>query len=195
MTTLLFVRHGETDWNRAGRFQGSQDIPLNDEGRAQARRLARQWDQGGDLVVASPLSRARETAEILASSLGFSVLTFDPRLIERSYGMGEGLTVAERQERWPDGQVPGIETVEALRARAQAFLEAVTLEHPGRRVVAVSHGGFINAVLSLVSGGALGTGKTLLGNASVSTVTLGAGGWTVVEAGRSLEARPLGLKE
>ncbi len=188
MTTLLFVRHGETDWNRQGRFQGSQDIPLNEDGRAQARRLAAAWNEGGDVLVSSPLSRARETAEILSAALGLPLRNTDTRLAERSYGAGEGLTMAERNERFNDGAVPGIEPPEALRFRALNFLESVTLEHPGRRVVAVSHGGFINAVLSLVSEGYLGSGKTFLGNASVTTLALSASGWSVVSVGVSFEA-------
>lgn len=195
MTTFLFVRHGETDWNRQGRFQGSRDIPLNSEGRHQARRLAAAWDQGGEVLVSSPLARARETAEILGAALGLPLAPSDPRLTERSYGLGEGLTLAERQERFPDGQVPGVEGPEAIRLRAQQVLDSLTLEHPGRTIVVVSHGGFINVVLSLVSGGEVGTGKTLLGNASVSRVEYTASGWKVAFVGRTFEAAPLGLRE
>ncbi len=73
---------------------------------------------------------------------------------------------------FPDGNIPGVEPPESLRERAQSFLDSVLTQHPGRRVVAVSpRRGFINAVLALVSQGRIGTGKTLLGNASVSTVT------------------------
>lgn len=194
MTTLLFVRHGETDWNRQGRFQGSQDIPLNDEGRAQARRLAQAWTLGGDVLLTSPLSRARETAEILGATLGLVARLPDPRLVERSYGQGEGLTMVERRQRWP-GEVPGAEDPASVAARARAFLEAVSTEHPGRRVVAVSHGGFINTVLGLVSGGMYGSGKSLLANASVSVVELGAPGWRVTEVGLTFEAQALGLRE
>lgn len=195
VTTILFVRHGETDWNREGRFQGSQDIPLNEEGRAQARRLAQAWDWGGEVLLSSPLSRARETAEILATSLGLSLLPPDPRLSERHYGEGEGLTLVERNQRFPDGRVPRVESPESIRQRAREFLELVTRDHPGHRVVAVSHGGFINVALSLVSEGELGTGRTFLGNASVSTIVLSAGGWSVASVGQTVEVAPLGLKE
>ena len=195
MTILTFVRHGETDWNRQGRFQGIQDIPLNEEGRRQARRLAEAWAEGGDLVLSSPLGRARETAEILAASMGLKVAALDPRLVERDYGAGAGLTLAERQERFPDGRIPGVETPESIQDRAKSFLDSMSLAHPRRRVVAVSHGGFINSVLALVSAGRVGTGKTFLGNASVSIVVLGADGWSVETVGRTFEAEPLGLKE
>ena len=93
MTTLLLVRHGETDWNRLGRWQGHSDTPLNARGREQARELAPQLD-GVDVVYSSDLARARETAEILAEELGADV-RLDARLRERGFGAWEGLTAAE----------------------------------------------------------------------------------------------------
>ena len=195
MTTLHLVRHGETDWNRQGRFQGIQDIPLNAEGRRQARHLAQAWAEVAEVLVASPLARATETAEILGQSLGLKLLTTDPRLVERDYGLGAGLTLEERRERFPDGVIPGVEAPASIRDRARYFLESVTRDHPGRRIVAVSHGGFINTVLSLVSGGEVGTGKTLLGNASVSTLIHGHEGWKVASVGQTYGALVSGLKE
>ncbi len=195
MTTFLLVRHGETDWNREGRLQGTRDIPLNEAGRSQARRLAEAWDETGDVLVSSPLSRARETAEILGARLGLSLRSTDERLVERGFGACEGLTIAERKERYPDFVIPGMEPQESVLSRARNFLDSLTLEHPGRRIIAVSHGGFINAVLAMVSGGEVGTGKTLLGNASVSRIDYGATGWKVVSVGRTFEAASLGLRE
>jgi uncharacterized phosphatase len=194
MITLLFVRHGETAWNREGRFQGIQDIPLNEEGRRQAIRLANGWDQGGDFVLSSPLRRAWDTASILSVALGLPIET-DDRLVERDYGEGAGLTLAERRERFPDGVVPGVETSNSLQERAANFLDDVVRRFNGRRVIAVSHGGFINALLALVSGGQLGTGKTLLGNASVSVIEGDASGWVAGTVGRTFETQPLGLRE
>ena len=185
MTTLHLVRHGETDWNREGRFQGVQDIPLNEEGRRQARQLAATWREPAEVLVASPLARARETAEILGSALGLKLAGTDPRLVERDYGLGSGLTLEERRQKFPDGVVPGVEDPDSIRARARHFLEAVRLEYPDSRIVAVSHGGFINVVLALVSGGEVGTGKSFLGNASVSTLVDRGEGWVVAEVGRT----------
>lgn len=196
MTTFLFVRHGETDWNREGRLQGTRDIPLNEEGRSQALRLAEVWDETADVLVSSPLSRARETAEILGIRLGLALHGTDERLVERGYGVLEGLTLAQRKERYPnDLLITGMESQDAVVARARSFLDSLTLEHPGRSILAVSHGGFINAVLAMVSGGEVGTGKTVLGNASVSRIDYSAAGWRVVSAGRVLEGSPLGLRE
>ena len=86
VTTFLLVRHGETDWNRENRFQGHADPPLNDVGRSQARELAETLlGEGASAVYASPLRRARETAEIIAAVLGLDV-RLDPRLMEVDVG-------------------------------------------------------------------------------------------------------------
>src|SRR5207253_901529 len=99
---ICLARHGETEWNRIGRWQGATDIPLSDVGRAQARLLAeRLRDRRIARVHASELSRARETAEIVAAHLGVPAPTTDRRLGERGYGAFEGLTRVECEERHP----------------------------------------------------------------------------------------------
>ena len=127
---LYFARHGETDWNAAGRWQGQTDIPLNDVGRAQARALAERLRGEGIVAVgSSDLSRARATAEIVAAALGLSVTYVDPALRERAYGVFEGLTLAECEERFPaewarfadpGGAPAGGETLDALAARMRS---------------------------------------------------------------------------
>ena len=100
---LYLARHGETEWNRIGRWQGATDIPLSDVGRAQARLLAeRLRDRRIARVHASQLSRALETAQIIAAHLGAPAPTADPRLRERGYGAFEGLTREECAERFPE---------------------------------------------------------------------------------------------
>ena len=92
MTTLLLVRHGETDWNAEGRLQGHTDRPLNAHGRTQAKDLAeRLAGEGADAIYASDLSRAKETAEILGARLGLPVV-IDADLREKNWGNWEGLT-------------------------------------------------------------------------------------------------------
>ena len=101
-TTLVLVRHGETDWNRQRRFQGHADQPLNDAGRSQARELAgRLRDEPVTALYTSPLRRASETAQILASGFGLEARTLDA-LLEIDVGAWEGLTVDEVRERYPD---------------------------------------------------------------------------------------------
>jgi probable phosphoglycerate mutase len=151
-TELYLVRHGETDWNRQRRIQGLTDIALNDAGREQARatgrRLAtRTWDG----VFTSPLSRAFETAEIIAAELGLPEPTPVDALVERNYGEAEGMDFAQVDSRWPGrGDVPGQETREEVVARVLPALRALAAAHPGESLVVVSHGGAIRAVLTAV---------------------------------------------
>ena len=103
MTDLVLVRHGETEWNRIGRVQGRTDIPLNDTGRQQARETAERLRERGDrfdAVVASPLSRAAETARIVADGLDLGAVELVDALVERDYGGAEGMTGAEIDARF-----------------------------------------------------------------------------------------------
>jgi probable phosphoglycerate mutase len=161
MTTLLLVRHGETDWNRDGRWQGGSDTSLNDLGREQARALAEQLDGDIAAVYSSDLARARETADIVAAKLGLEVQV-DPRLRERGFGSWEGLTMPEIEERfadsylrWRAGEGPGAEdaeTFEDFSARVSAFLAEVIRLHPEEDVLVISHGGSIRVIHALASG-------------------------------------------
>ena len=100
---IALIRHGQTDWNLAERMQGRTDIPLNETGREQARVAASALaDEPWDVVVSSPLGRARETAEIIATALGVPLGTGYDELIEQDFGVAEGTLVAELATRWPD---------------------------------------------------------------------------------------------
>ena len=161
MTTLLLVRHGETDWNRDGRWQGGSDTRLNDLGREQARELAEQLDGSIDVLYSSDLARARETAEIVAAKLGLEVQV-DPRLRERSFGSWEGLTMLEIEERfadshrrWRAGEGAGADDAEAFEdffARVTEFLADVLRLHPDEEVLVISHGGSIRVIHALAAG-------------------------------------------
>ena len=160
MTTLLLVRHGETDWNRDGRWQGRSDTRLNDRGREQARQLAAKLD-GVDVVYSSDLARARETADIVAQQLGLDIQV-DARLRERGFGAWEGLTseeieqrFADAHRRWKAGEGPGADDAEpfdAFATRIHAFLEDVLRLHPGESVLVISHGGSIRVIHALAAG-------------------------------------------
>lgn len=155
MTTLYLVRHGETDWNLARRIQGSTDIPLNETGRGQAtttgRLLAsRQWDA----IVASPLGRALETAQLIAAQVGLGSPEIVDALVERNYGSAEGMTGTEIDALYPDGaDVPGRETREEVTARVLPALVEIADRHPDQAVIVVSHGGVIRSVLNEVEPG------------------------------------------
>ena len=101
-TTIVLVRHGETDWNRDRRFQGRADQPLNETGRAQARELAESLrDEPVSVLYTSPLRRASETAEILAERLGLEARPLDA-LLEIDVGTWEGLTIDDVRVRFPE---------------------------------------------------------------------------------------------
>jgi broad specificity phosphatase PhoE len=147
VTTLLLVRHGETDWNAEGRLQGHTDTPLNELGRRQALTLADELAGDGiEAVYSSDLARARETAEIVAGRLGLPVV-LDPDLREKDWGTWEGLTGAERER----VELAG-ETTEAHRERTLRALRSIATGHPGGRVLVVTHGGSMRRIEEVVHG-------------------------------------------
>jgi broad specificity phosphatase PhoE len=158
-TTLVLVRHGETDWNRERRFQGHADTPLNDVGRRQAVELAKTLrDERLTAVYTSPLRRASETARIVASALGLDAWELDA-LREIDVGDWQGLTVDEIKTRFPEradvawrsGWQNG-ETHEELAARVVPSLLGLERLHPDERVLGVTHAGPIRAALMAGSG-------------------------------------------
>jgi broad specificity phosphatase PhoE len=145
-TTILLARHGETDWNREGRWQGWADPSLNGTGHDQARELAATLaGTHFDAVYSSDLRRALETAEILASPHDLPVVT-DPGLREIDVGPWSGLTRAEITERFPLGNRPGGETREEHSARVLASVERIARAHPAGRILIVAHGGCLRAL-------------------------------------------------
>ena len=150
MTTILLVRHGETDWNLERRVQGHTDRPLNDTGREQARALAETLvDEPIDAVYSSDLARAHETARIVAERKGLDV-TVLPELRERHFGTWEGLTDIEVLERFPQahgGHWGDAETQDEMDRRVVSAMRRVAEHHEGERVLVVSHGGPVRSVL------------------------------------------------
>jgi probable phosphoglycerate mutase len=163
-TELLLIRHGETDHNRQGRFQGQVDVPLNDTGLAQAERLAKRLrHEPLDVLVSSDLSRARGTAEPLRALRGGLDLATDAAWREQAFGVLEGLVVAEARlaqpeafAAWwahtPDGAPPGGESPRTFHARVSAALQALAQAHAGARVAVFTHGGVLDMVWRSVHG-------------------------------------------
>ena len=151
MTTLLLVRHGETDWNADGRLQGQTDRPLSDYGRRQARELAEELaDEELEAIYSSDLTRARQTAEIVGERLGLPV-ALDPDLREKDWGTWEGLTAVERDRVEFVG-----ESTEAHQERMLRALREISARHPGARpVLVVTHGGSMRRVQTAAMGMAL----------------------------------------
>lgn len=165
--TLCLIRHGETDWNVEGRLQGQRDIPINANGRVQAHRnggalaavLARAGLRPADLDwVASPLSRARETMEILRAAMGLDPAGYrlDPRLVEISFGEWEGSTLQELKLRDAAGHAarkadkwgfvpPGGESYEMLSQRIAPWLSGLATD-----TVCVAHGGITRVARGLL---------------------------------------------
>ncbi|MBI1203528.1 MAG: histidine phosphatase family protein [Rhodopseudomonas sp.] len=163
--TVYYIRHGETDWNAAGRLQGHRDIPLNAKGRAQAAHcgavlrevLTREGRDPAELdFVSSPLGRAIETMELVRPGLGLPADGYrvEPRLIELSFGDWEGSTIAllhqndpvrisqREHDKW-HFQPPGGESYEMVARRMRGWYDSLT-----RDTVATSHGGTCRGLMA-----------------------------------------------
>ena len=154
LTTFALVRHGQTDWNAERRLQGSTDIPLNDVGRGQTREAVAvlapyEWDA----IVSSPLSRAAETADLIAEGLGLTVSRRVPELTERSFGPAEGMQAGPELDalRVPGG-FKGAESEDEAADRGIAALEALAEEFRGQRLLVVTHGTLLRVTLSRAIG-------------------------------------------
>lgn len=157
MTRLILIRHGETDWNNEGRWQGQVDVPLNATGRRQAQQMARSLEAAGiTAIYSSDLQRARQTAQALADSIGLP-LRLDSRLREIHQGEWQGLLFSEIQARYTQAyqdrqrdplnfSPPGGEAVAQVRDRAVAVLREIVRQHPDATIAIVLHG-FVMAVL------------------------------------------------
>lgn len=162
-TTLLLVRHGQTEWNRLGRYQGQLDAPLNDTGRAQAAALARALrDTPIDVACSSDLSRAGETARIALQDRDVEHHV-DPQLREIALGPWEGLLIPEVRQRWPAQwqawqdepwavSIEGGETLAQVQQRALACLQQLLAAHQGKTILVVSHNAVVRVLLCDVLG-------------------------------------------
>ncbi len=147
---LYVVRHGETDWNLTGKICGRTDLPLNERGQVQAEEMAAGLvDKGIDLIVASPMLRARQTAAAAARTTGAPVVT-DERLIEQDYGIYEGTDHLAPAFLENKGQFacryPGGESMMDLAARLYPLLRELPERYPGKTVLLVCHGGVCRVI-------------------------------------------------
>ena len=162
MTRFCLIRHGQTEWNLEGRYTGQSDVPLNQTGRAQADILAQQLhDQSFAAVYSSDLKRAKETADIIATSVHLPV-TVEPRLREINQGEWEGqladVIKAHYAELWQQRNAdpacvrpPGGETVGEVAQRVVAMLDDIARIHPNATVLIVSHGLALATVICKVN--------------------------------------------
>ena len=188
-TELAVVRHGQTEFNRLGLYQGHADSPLTAAGAAQARRLAPRLRSLGcsATVHCSDLGRARCTADLLVD--GRDRIREDPALRERCYGVFEGLSRAQIADRYPDARItsgaanpdytpPGGETQDELNGRLTAAFDRIANEHAGERVLVVTHGGVVTAFARYVLGvPATAPRRFDIGNTSLSLFYRDERGW------------------
>ena len=170
-TRALLTRHGQSEWNALGRWQGQADPPLSDLGRRQAHEAARSLG-AVDGIWASDLRRAAETAAIIGDDMGVGPVVLDADLRERDAGEWTGLTRAEIERRYPgflpDGRRPaGWESDELLVERAQRALRRIAAATPGGDVVVITHAGVVFAVERH-----LGLDRTRLANVEGRWVTV-----------------------
>ena len=156
---LLLVRHGQTDWNLAHRFQGHGDVPLNEAGLQQAKALKDHLSgEAIDLIYSSDLRRASETAKIISN--GKLELQTDSRLREVNFGDWDGLAYDEIKEKYRDvlsawendvykNAPPNGETLEQLVTRSQSILHDLIAIHSDKTILIVAHGGVLQVLICL----------------------------------------------
>lgn len=182
-TTIMLIRHGETEWNILGKFQGSTDIPLSNEGIRQAFMLKERLKSDFDYIFSSPLKRAYETAKILCNESGKQV-SIAEEIREINFGEWEGLTVKGIAEKYPDifnewrndkreGKFCGgdMSTLNAS-IRAKNCIMEIANKHKGKKIVIVAHGGIIKAgLIGIFEWDMRMYHKIALGNTCVNTIT------------------------
>lgn len=191
---IIFIRPGETDWNRSGRQQGQVAAPLNQLGRRQAEKLAGFIRNIGlSALYSSTTHRAAQTAEILSERLGFPA-TYDARLQERDVGQWQGLTVSEIRDWYSDEyaalaregdryRIPGGESRLDVQKRMKAAIDDILAQTMGETVAIISHTTAIKMVLRLLVPGVNDVQMAELTNTSVTTIDRDEGGaWRLVAA-------------
>ncbi|MEY3586900.1 MAG: hypothetical protein RL696_832 [Actinomycetota bacterium] len=178
-TVLGLLRHGQTDWNIDLRLQGTTDIPMNEAGVAQISLAARSLPGDWDVILSSPLGRAKHSAQIVAEALGHGEVIEEPLLLERSFGVGEGMTYEQWQQHYAQLEdIPGADSKLVMKERSLRLLEEIQIRYAGSRVLAVSHGALIRFVLNEVSQGKIPPAGERLQNASLH-IFRHSGAWSV----------------
>ena len=190
-TTLIIIRHGETFWNREHRIQGHLDSALTPEGIAQAEACAeRLIAEPIDQVVASDLNRVRHTAEILLAARALPV-TFDATLRERCFGIGEGMTYAEMDGKYPqmfaqaglvdsEFTLPEGETRAAFHTRVIAAIKLLAATHEGKCLLVVTHGGVLGVIYRWLNNLPLASSlRVAIPNVAYNRICAQSDGWKI----------------
>ena len=170
MTNICLIRHGETEWNSLGKIQGRTDIPLNANGIRQAEQCRDYLKESKwDLVITSPLRRAKETASIINEALTLPLVEM-AEFMERSFGDAEGKTKEERQALYPNMIYPNEEPYSELEARLKAGLAYILQSYPEHNILLVAHGAVIHTILRILSNEEITLDNTYLTNACISNI-------------------------
>lgn len=166
---LFLIRHGETDWNKQGRFQGREDIPLNETGIKQALNCG-QALKGGHYaaVITSPLIRAKKTAEMIAETVGIEKIIVEEDFIERDFDKISGMTPQERKAFLASGQVDNKEPFEVICKRMLHGIMKYAGMFYNENLILISHGASIRAVLDQFTGGEITSKRIILKNTCIS---------------------------
>ena len=154
---IYLLRHGETDWNLEGRFQGRMDIPMNDNGGAQIQRsmdALAALSPDVEVILTSPLSRARKSAESAADKLGIcrDEIVIAPDFIERAFGEAEGTVTTQMWDEQVIASFAGSEKKDEVCDRAQQALFAAAEQYTGKNILIAAHGAILKAVIAAVLG-------------------------------------------
>jgi uncharacterized phosphatase len=192
LTKICLIRHGETNWNKEGKLQGREDIVLNTYGEKQALYTAQSLNQmNWNVIISSPLKRALKTAEIIKDHLILDEIIVMEEFIERDYGEISGLTKEERTMKYPNGIIPGQESREQLTFRSIEGIGMVRDRFVNQNVIIVTHGGVINSILSKLSNGEIGSGKTILKNACINQISYKNESWVIDSYNSIKHLKPL----
>lgn len=151
---ICIIRHGQTDWNKLRKIQGQTDNPLNDQGRAEARKVASHLLNNNpkwDYLYTSPLARALETGTIIAGALNLPKPIILNGLKERNFGEFEGTTINDQT--FPTimkEQVHGLESKQALQIRVKQAIGEIYKQHPHGKILITTHSHFIKGLLSTI---------------------------------------------
>ncbi|WP_425956079.1 histidine phosphatase family protein [Xylanimonas sp. McL0601] len=180
---IALIRHGQTDWNIQRRYQGRLGLDLNEVGRLQAaeaaetlRSAGRETESTWTWLASSTAERAVRTAQIVGAAVGLAPSLEVEDLIERGFGVAEGMLIDEARTRWPDRAYPGGESVDDVLTRALAAVDAIASANVGADGVIVSHG----TVIRLVVGHVTGVDPGSLLNGSLTVLEGQPGDWRVV---------------
>ena len=149
---IYLLRHGETDWSKEGRLQGHTDIPMNEKGIEQIKDAGDFLIRTGeiiDIIITSPLIRAKRSAEIIADKIGYDKkdIIVEQGFIERCFGLGEDLTKEERNAKFSGKGYPNVESVEDLCERAGIAITKYINEYFDKTILIAAHGSILKAIL------------------------------------------------